>query len=247
MTYKEVETQGYLSNFIKCFWASEHLKDEVEHTILPDGYFDLIVEIENEKVSRIKLTGIWSIPIHVRVKSNTKILAVRFKPLATELIDNIDFQSLLNSSTILPISFFEFSTNSFESFESFQLHIAHHFNKKIATSKPISEKKINLFNLIFKKEILMVKELSEKVFWASRQMNRYFNLRYGISLKVYLNIVRCHAAYKAIAKNREAPHTNYFDQSHFIKEIKKFTGVSPKELRRNKNDRFLQLSTLKES
>jgi AraC-like DNA-binding protein len=246
MTYQEVKTDGYLSNFIKCFWASENLTDEVEHTILPDGYFDLIVEIDNEKVSRIKLTGIWSIPIHVKLKSNTKILAVRCKPLATELIDNIDFKSLLNSSTSLPFGFFEFRTNSFESFENFQLHIAHHFNKKIATSKSINEKKINLFNLIFKKEIFTVKALSEKVFWASRQMNRYFNLHYGISLKVYLNIVRCHAAYKAIAKNEEVLHTDYFDQSHFIKEIKKFTGVSPKELLRNKDDRFLQLSTIKE-
>ena len=39
-----------------------------------------------------------------------------------------------------------------------------------------------------------------------------------------------------------SPQTDYFDQAHFIKEIKKYTGTTPKELHKNKNDRFLQLS-----
>ncbi|WP_435523659.1 hypothetical protein [Chryseobacterium indoltheticum] len=30
------------------------------------------------------------------------------------------------------------------------------------------------------------------------------------------------------------------DQSHFIKEIKQLSGVSPKELHKSENDRFLQ-------
>ncbi|SEN91039.1 hypothetical protein SAMN05216436_1253 [bacterium A37T11] len=40
------------------------------------------------------------------------------------------------------------------------------------------------------------------------------------------------------------PQQNYADQSHFIKEAKKLSGVSPKELHKNKNGRFLQFSVL---
>ena len=64
-------------------------------------------------------------------------------------------------------------------------------------------------------------------------------------MKDYLNIMRCNQTYKDISKNRLTPQSNYFDQSHFIKEIKKYTGATPSELKKNKNDRFLQLSTIK--
>lgn len=35
----------------------------------------------------------------------------------------------------------------------------------------------------------------------------------------------------------------YFDQAHFIKEIKKYTEKTPRELSKNENVRFLQLAT----
>ena len=62
------------------------------------------------------------------------------------------------------------------------------------------------------------------------------------SLKEFLKIVRCNSAYKNISNGNLSPQTDYFDQAHFIKEIKKYTGTTPKELHKNKNDRFLQLS-----
>lgn len=97
----------------------------------------------------------------------------------------------------------------------------------------------------FKKEIFNVQELSEKVFWTSRQINRYFNLTFGLSLKDYLNILRCNQTYKDISNNKLSIQSKYFGQSHFIKEIRKYTGVTPTELKKNKNDRFLQLRLFK--
>lgn len=94
--------------------------------------------------------------------------------------------------------------------------------------------------------IYLIREISEKVFWTSRQINRYFNLTFGISLKEYLNIIRSNQTFKDIANKKLAPQNKYLDHSHFIKEIKRYTGVTPKELYKNKNDRFLQLSTIKE-
>ncbi len=55
----------------------------------------------------------------------------------------------------------------------------------------IDIRKRKLFELIYSsKGSISVKELSEKVFWTSRQINRYFNQRFGISLKAYCNILR---------------------------------------------------------
>lgn len=245
MKYEEIKTDGYLSNFVKCFWTSETLTKSLEHTILPDGYFDLIVEIK-KKISKVKLTGIWTIPIDIKTEIHTKIFAVRFKPLAIELLENINLKALLNTSINLDIDFIGIDTLDFDNFKDFCDHIENYLQSRMEKVKSINDMKIRLFNEIFKKEIFNVQELSEKVFWTSRQINRYFNFTFGLSLKEYLNILRCNQNYKAISNNRISLQSNYFDQSHFIKEIRKYTGVTPTELKKNENDRFLQLSTIKE-
>ena len=78
-----------------------------------------------------------------------------------------------------------------------------------------------LFELIYQDGTKSVSELSEKVFWSSRQINRYFNQQFGFSLKEFIKIVRCNAAYKDISNGKLSPQTDYFDQAHFIKEVKK--------------------------
>jgi AraC-like DNA-binding protein len=245
MKYEEIKIDGYLSNFVKCFWTSETLTKSSDYTILPDGYFDLIFEIKNNKISSVKLTGIWTIPIDIKTEIETELFAVRFKPLAIELLENINLKALLNSSINLGTDFIGIDKLAFDSFKDFCKHIEHYLKTRIEKTKTVRDLKIRLFNEIFKKEVFNVQELSEKVFWTSRQINRYFNLTFGLSLKEYLNIIRCNQTYKDISKNRLTLQSNYFDQSHFIKEIKKYTGATPTELKKNENDRFLQLSTIK--
>jgi AraC-like DNA-binding protein len=89
-----------------------------------------------------------------------------------------------------------------------------------------------------------VKALSEKAYWSSRQINRYFNQQFGLSLKAYCNILRFRAALQQIREGKLFPEENFADQTHFIKEIKKFSGVAPKELSQNRNGRFILLSAL---
>ncbi len=245
MKYEEKKTGGYLSNFVKCFWTSETTTQSVEYTILPNGYFDLIVEIKNDEIHKIKLTGIWTIPIDVKTELETKIFAIRFKPLATEVLESINLKMLLNSSIILPNSFLGFDKMLFDDFKSFCQQISQCLETKIETKKPICSRKIALFENVFQKTTYNVKELSIKSNLTSRQINRFFNSDYGLSLKTYIDIVRCSSTFKQIAKNELNYQIEYFDQAHFIKETKKYTGVTPKELNRNKNDRFLQLLTLK--
>jgi AraC-like DNA-binding protein len=105
---------------------------------------------------------------------------------------------------------------------------------------------ISCLRLIYtSKGEMSVNELAEKVNWSSRQINRYFTKQLGLSLKAYSTILRFRASLEHIAQGRLFPELNYTDQNHFIKEVKKFSGVAPKELSQNKNDRFILLSVLK--
>ena len=108
--------------------------------------------------------------------------------------------------------------------------------------KEIDKRKSNLFELVYQDKITTVSELSEEIHWSSRQINRYFNSQFGFPLKEFLKIVRCNASYDHVSKGQLSPQEDYFDQSHFIKDIKTYTGTTPKKLYKNKNDRFLQLS-----
>lgn len=65
-----------------------------------------------------------------------------------------------------------------------------------------------------------------------------------LSLKAYCNILRFRASFTQINAGKLFPQENFSDQSHFIREVKKLSGVSPKELKRNRNDRFIQFSVL---
>ena len=124
--------------------------------------------------------------------------------------------------------------------------ISENLNSEISRFNAIDNRKLKLFEFVYQHQLKTVSEISTQIFWSSRQINRYFNSQFGIPLKEFLKIVRCNATYQEISNGNLKPQNDFFDQAHFIKEIKKYTGATPKELHKNKNDRFLQLSTREE-
>lgn len=243
MKYREIKPIGFLTNFIQSFWEYETFSTEFEHTIIPDGYFDLIVGFENNSFKQIKLTGVWIMPINVVIPKSTKLFGIRFKLLAAEYIFQREIKSILNTNIILHDTFWNISSYQTNDFEIFVSEISNYLENSIKHFKEIDNRKLKLFELVYQRQNLSVEELSKSVFWSSRQINRYFNQMFAFSLKLFLNIVRCNASYKDISKGILYPSENYFDQAHFIKEIKKYTEKTPRELSKNENVRFLQLAT----
>lgn len=244
MKYREIEPNGFLKNFVKCFWYYETADKEVQHTILPDGYFDIIAEFENDTLTTVKLTGVWTKPKDIQIPKNSKFFAIRFKLLSIEYIFHKEIKSILDATVNLPFSFWSIDKYKSYEFEKFVSKITNNLDASIKHLNQIDSRKLKLFEFVYDQKTKTVAEISSKVFWSSRQINRYFQTQFGITLKEFLNIVRCNATYEEISCGNLNPNSNYFDQAHFIKEIKKYTGVTPKELNQNKNDRFLQLSKI---
>jgi len=246
MNYKEIKPDGFLANFVQCFWYYETTNTETHHTILPDGYFDLIGEFENDVLEALELTGIWTQPKNIVIPKNVKFFAIRFKLLAVEYLFQKELKSILDTSINLPFDFWNFDSYKSDEFDRFASEISAKLEASLKHLNQIDNRKLKLFEIVYQQKVKTVSELSNHIFWNSRQINRYFSSQFGIPLKEFLKIVRCNASYDEISNGNISPQTDFFDQAHFIKEIKKYTGVTPKELSKNKNDRFLQLSKSEE-
>ena len=244
--YEELDVEKSLVDFVKRFGKFSNQTTDTQHyTILPDGYFDLIIQITANKIHSITLFGLWTKEVEVVVPADTIIISICFKPLAAEYILQQNIADTLNNFKTLPNDFWNINNVQLKNFKKWTEEAS---NQMLQTSKKVSAfdtKKHNLFNLLFQsKGSLTVDELSKQTFWSSRQINCYFKTKFGLTLKTYSNILRCASAYTDIREGDLFPKQDFYDQAHFIKEIKKHTGSNPKELHKNKNDRFLQFSTL---
>jgi AraC-like DNA-binding protein len=245
MDYKEINPEGGLNGFVKFFWRYQHSGEDVEYTLIPDACFDLVVDFENNELQNIYLTGIWTKPINITVTKGTTLLAVRFKMLASEYLLKTGLKALLNSMTIFPNDFWDIQKSKCTEFEGFASDLSKTMVGLLNEQPKMDHRKLKLFHIIYSEEFQTVSELSERVGWSSRQINRYFNTQFGFSLKTFINIVRCNASYPGIVEGKLYPEKAFTDQAHYIKEIKKYTENSPGQLFKNQNDRFLQLSVLK--
>lgn len=232
-----------LADFVYCFSSIQNLADIHEGVIIPNGKVDLAFYKTTDNQFRIVLTGLETKPKLISQQLISTYFAISFNPLAVEYILHDSIAGILNAEKILPDNFWDFNVEDLNNFESF----CKKATQKIQSVLPekIDGRKQELFELIFTTNgEISVKELSKKVFWSARQINQYFTQQFGLSLKAYCNILRFQGSLSHIKEGKLFPQLNFYDQSHFIKEIKKLSGSSPKELYKNKNSRFLQFAVI---
>jgi len=234
-----------ISHFVHSFWMLENnTGKDIPSTVLPNGMVDLTLMKMNAGNWEMFLRGIDTEPSQVVIEKDTKIFTIGLKLLAVEYLLGDSIKDVLNEGRNFTNDSLQFEETDLDSFENF----CNKATQKIKTIFPenIDNRKKKLFELIYSSNGSMpVKELAEQAFWSSRQINRYFNEQFGISPKAYCNILRLGASFKHISEGKLFPEQNFTDQNHFIKEIKKFAGVTPKELSKNKDDRFIDITAIK--
>lgn len=245
LTYSYSKPDQTLSDFVESFWLLENPSDQpVPVTVLPDGMIDLLLKQSSTDPFEVVLKGLDTVPGAVIIPAKSKLFAIGFKLLAIEYLLHHPVSDVLNEGQVLTNTLWNFSEADIYDFDRL-CEKATQTIKSVDTG-PIDSRKQKLFELIYLSNgSLTVSELSQKVYWSSRQINRYFNQQFGISLKAYCNILRFRASFKPISEGKLFPGENFADQNHFIKDIKKYAGVTPKELSRNKAGRFINITVLK--
>ncbi|NJO90847.1 MAG: AraC family transcriptional regulator [Chloroflexia bacterium] len=83
--------------------------------------------------------------------------------------------------------------------------------------------------------LVEIKEMERKTGYSKRYLDMLFKDHLGISPKTLASIVRFQTFYNAWANTgsdnfyKDILFDLYFDQAHFIKEFKRYTGYSPKQ------------------
>jgi len=87
-----------------------------------------------------------------------------------------------------------------------------------------------------------IRQLERETGYTSRWLNLKFEERLGISPKNYSSIVRFQRFYREMLSNpndffkRKSFYDHYHDESHFIKDFRRFTDMPPVRLISSKND-----------
>lgn len=229
-----------LNDFIFTFWKTENnTVSECHYSVMPDAGIELIIAILPGKPSQTHLFGLATHIVNITIPAGAVLFGIRFKLLAVEYL----LQTALPTNSIqeLPSGFGGVELQAETPLAVFVDSLNAYLYAQI-NSMTVDPRKRTLLSLVYTaKGAITVHALALETGWAARQINRYFSTTFGLPLKEYLEQLRFFSSLPQISEGNFYPQENYYDQSHFIRQIKKHTGSTPKQLYQQRAVRFVQL------
>jgi AraC-like DNA-binding protein len=255
MGYNTYTPDNSLGSLVKCFWTLEFpaaISPEKQR-IVPDGCMEMIfhygdVYIQYEEGGafivqpRCFVFGQLTMPLVIEPTGNTGIFAVRFHADGFAPFATIPVKEMENRAVALPELFGDEGLllekavlNSASTDDRIKI-IQTFLLKRLQTPEAIDRIVRSSIDVIMGLNgQVSVDELSEQLNINRRQLERKFSSVIGLSPKQLTKIIRLQTTLKMLEKKQftnltSLAHENgYFDQTHFIKDFKEFTGLSPKQ------------------
>lgn len=236
MNYQEEKTDR---KYIDCFWESHEMgeQNEYRYPSLPEPYINLYFPVHSLEPAQIK--GISSKPDFLSMRS--KLFGVRLF-LRGYFQLNIKPASLI-SNQLLPL---DAIGSKEEQFLSKSISNATGFDERIQLFKNYFETKKQAYTLSDKETKTsdafqylvehyqspnIVLDYSDKIGVTERTVNRWFQEDINIPPKTLAQIARFNSALYHLHAFEDPGfyfEYGYYDQAHFIREFKKFTGMTPR-------------------
>ncbi|MBT2619351.1 helix-turn-helix domain-containing protein [Chryseobacterium sp. ISL-6] len=254
MNYQTFQPQLDLAPLIKCYWIMESPKDEnpQQQTIVPDGCMEMIFHYgdlyrqylengENVVQPRSCVFGQLTQPLKIEPTGVTGIFSVRFHydgflPFATIPIKEMDNKAISlekifgTDGTELERNVLQAKTTE-EKIAAVELFLLNRLNME--TIDKIVQSTVD--TILTANGQMPINELSKRININRRQLERKFSMTIGLSPKQLSKTIRLQSILKLLL-NKEftslttlAYDADYYDQAHFIKDFKEFTGLTPKE------------------
>lgn len=240
-----------LNNIVECYWYAKDNPTDV--MILPSAISnDILLNLnppttifidKNEKFSLNGnyFSGIRTKFFHVDQHGQFELYGLRFKPWVFALFFNLPPSSQVNlflriDESNKPLSKFnglrdglQATLTQEESVKEFDEFLGSHFLFESEVQKIFD----TMFPLAVIDANLSVRKLASESGISISSIERYIKKYIGITPKVLFRILRYNEIWNALNDPKYTSWSDivyehgYFDQAHFIKEFKKFTGKSP--------------------
>lgn len=254
MDYQSYPVEGELEPFVKCFWtlkAAAEAEPEIQ-TILPDGCMEMIFQLADpyyqypESGERFLqptnfVFGQITRNLAIQPSGVSDIFSVRFNPEGFAPFADMEVREMNNRPVPLEELYGEagkelahavLAAGSTEE----RIHVVSNFLLKRLNlenaGQTLSKSCVDL--IIELKGKAAVGELSEQLEIHRRQLERSLAEQVGLSPKQLSRIIRLQACLRRMILEQDgllvetAYEAEYYDQAHFIKDFKAFTGISPK-------------------
>jgi hypothetical protein len=254
-----------LQPFIEKLWVfeSDHpMPNEDMKLIVPNGLIKMVIPYRNglsgkmqgwyhlSKVNSITLIGMTDIPSIVddEVPGPSGTIGVEFSPMGAYRFFRFSQGEIRNQ--IHPLT--DILGRTAKLMEE-QIAAESSVNKKIQRLQSflVRQLEVNspdqitdycLRTIVESKGKIGVGALEKKTGYSSRWLNMKFIERVGVSPKNFASIVRFQHFYQAWARAGQEGffqknfYDYYYDQSHFIKDFKRFTGYAPTRFHIEENE-----------
>lgn len=268
MNYREISPDDGLKPYIKCFYIFQSDSDlEFEDVVFPSGCTEIIFNLGNgswalEEKGGFKTTPqieLWGqVTSHIKVKSKGKqlMLGVRFFPhTAGYFLKNsiaqfndivTDLSEVLGNSVKILHGELLYTTELIKRIELIEAFL---LKRLMSGKRKKMEEVSHLIKRINENYIeSSINRIAQEHGISCRQLHKIIFQFTGLSPKSLHKINRFQYSLKLMSKNEEsltsvAYECGYFDQSHFIRDFKTFTGTTPSEYLVNKypvNQVYLQ-------
>ncbi|MEM7110585.1 MAG: helix-turn-helix domain-containing protein, partial [Bacteroidota bacterium] len=220
----------------------------VRQKIIPDGYPEIILHYKDPY--RINIEGIWKtqskfllagqITDHFFIE-NTKfsgMYGIKFQPTGLNSLFNIRMDRLVNKvcelQSVLGTKADRFieGCDAMQDFQDLVDELEKYLIDFLAESRPNERVEKAVGYILANAGLVKVSELTEYAGLSERQLERGFKQFIGLTPKRYIRIIRFAHIFKRVNANGNkwteiALDSGFFDQSHFIKDFKEFTGEDP--------------------
>ncbi|MEQ9412801.1 MAG: helix-turn-helix domain-containing protein [Cyclobacteriaceae bacterium] len=268
MNYQTFQPHSDLESLISCYWTLEvpAESDAQRQRIIPDGCIEMafilgddikryISEDEFILQPRSMVLGQTIEPFYIEPTGYVNTFAIRFYPYGFANFVTMPIKNLANKETPIELLFGEKpakelelkiteASGSQQRIEIVEKFLLDKLNDKTTIDNIV---KMTIDALIATKGNAPISTILKEDLSKRRQLERNFIKQIGVSPKQLGKVIRLQTALKMLLNNKPESLTNiayeseYFDQAHFIKDFKEFTGINPKEYLGNEN---MALSTL---
>jgi AraC-like DNA-binding protein len=261
MDYQEFKPHQDLESLISCYWTLEAPADNnsQKQRIVPDGCIEMAFILgdsikryttEDEFIlqPRAMVLGQITEPFYIAPTGYVNTFAIRFYPYGFANFVTIPIKNLANKETPIESLFDERiakeleqkiiqASNAKERIEIIENFLLERLKDRSTVDNIV---KTTVEALLSTNGNAPIKTILKQDLTKRRQLERKFAKQIGVSPKQLGKIIRLQTALKMLLKDKEsltiiAYESEYYDQAHFIKDFKEFTGINPKEFLGNEN------------